>query len=48
MYLFLDDLVVNFPGGNIILAGHCDIKITFVIAKIEVYLSAIIQNEYLA
>lgn len=46
--LALDDMLVDLAGGDVVLSGQGDVEITLVVAEVEVYLSAVVQNKDLA
>lgn len=43
--LLLDNVLVDFAGCDVVLAGESDVEVTLVVAKIEVDLSAVVENE---
>jgi len=45
--LLLDDLLVDFTGGDVVVSGQGDVQVSLVVAQIKVDLSAVVQNECL-
>jgi hypothetical protein len=46
--LLLDDFLVDFASGDIIIAGEGDVEIPLVVAKVEIDLSSVVQDIHLA
>lgn len=47
-HLLLDNLAVDFAGGDVVLPPKRDVEIALVVAQIEIDLSSIIQHKHLA
>lgn len=47
-HLLLDDLSVDLARGDVVVASKGDVQITLIVAKIQVCLSSIVQDEDLA
>jgi hypothetical protein len=41
----LDDVLVDFAGGYVVVAGGLDVEETFVVAEVEVGFGAVVSNE---
>jgi hypothetical protein len=46
--LALDDVLVYFAGGDVVVASEGDVEVALVVAEIEVDFAAVRENEYLA
>ena len=42
-HLAVNDFAVNLAGGDVIVARKCHIQISFVVAKVEIDLSTVIE-----
>lgn len=40
-----DDVLIDFAGGDVVLAGQSDVQVAFVVAQVEIDLSAIVEYE---
>lgn len=47
-YLTLNDLLVDFAGGNVVVTSQANVKETLVIAKVEINLATILKDKDLA
>jgi hypothetical protein len=43
--LTLDDVLVDFSGGDVVVAGKLDIEEALVVAKVEINLTPVVKNE---
>ena len=46
--LALDDMLVDFAGRDVVIAGQGDVEITLVVAEVEVDFAAVGEDEYFA
>ena len=44
----VDDLLVDFTGGQVVVLCEFDAREAFVVAQIQVYFTAIIENKHFA
>jgi hypothetical protein len=46
--LTLDDVLVDFASGDVVIAGEGDVKVALVVAEIEVDFAAVGEDEHFA
>lgn len=46
--LALDDMLVNLTSGDVVIAGKGNVKVTLVVAEIEIDFAAVGEDEYFA
>ena len=43
-HLAVNDFTVNLAGGDVVIARKCHIKVSFIVSKVKVDLSSIVER----